>query len=171
MLDDSTDSARSNAAADSEHKWLRRLVGEWQYSTCDGNGSASGDFRGLATFRLLGDIWLVGESRDASTKGDPAASLLTLGYDPERRCYVGSWIGSVMKQQWVYEGWLDEAGRILYLDTTGPSFEGGTGPGRYQELIELVNEDHWRLRGRVLGRDANWKDYVLTDYVRTGGGQ
>ena len=68
--------------------------------------------------------------------GGPATTLMTLGYDPEKKRFVGTWIGSMMTHLWIYDGALDAAGKVLTLDAEGPSFAGdgthGEVPGHHR---------------------------------------
>ena len=49
---------------------------------------------------------------------------MTLGFDPQKGGYVGTWIGSMTSFLWIYRGTLDRAEKILTLDTEGPNFDG-----------------------------------------------
>jgi uncharacterized protein DUF1579 len=46
---------------------------------------------------------------------------MTLGYDPEKKQYVGTWVGSMMSYLWVYDGSLDAEEKVLTLNAEGPS--------------------------------------------------
>jgi len=41
--------------------------------------------------------------------------MMTLGYDPQKKRYLGTWIGSMMSHLWVYEVELDASGSVLTL--------------------------------------------------------
>jgi hypothetical protein len=45
--------------------------------------------------------------------------VLTIGYDPEKETYVGTWIDSMSSQKWEYKGTVDEGGKVLTLTTRG----------------------------------------------------
>ena len=48
---------------------------------------------------------------------------MTLGFDPQKGGYVGTWIGSMTSFLWIYRGTLDRVEKILTLDTEGPNFD------------------------------------------------
>jgi hypothetical protein len=91
---------------------------------------------------------------------------MTLGFDPAKGRFVGSWAGSMMTHFWVYEGSLDASGQVLTLDCEGPDYET---PGRmapYQDIIELKGDDRRILRARTHGADGAWKDLMTVEYRR-----
>ncbi|MGH8728980.1 MAG: DUF1579 domain-containing protein, partial [Burkholderiales bacterium] len=105
-----------------EHEWLQKLVGEWTYeSDCSmGPGKPNEKFKGTESVRSLGGLWILAEGRGEMPGGGAATMLITLGYDPQRKRYVGTWIGSMMTYLWVYDGGLDAAGKVLTLNAEGP---------------------------------------------------
>jgi hypothetical protein len=100
--------------------------------------------------------------------GGVAKMLMTLGYDPRRKRFVGTWVGSMMTHLWAYEGALDPGGTVLTLDTEGPSFAGVGGLARYQDLTEWQGDDHRILRSRMLGNDGTWYGFMTAHYRRMG---
>ena len=80
-------------------------------------------FSGTETVRKIGELWVVGEGRGPMPGGEEATSVLSLGYDPQKRAFVGTWFGSMMTQLWVYEGELDAGKRKLTLNTEGPNMQ------------------------------------------------
>ncbi len=92
--------------------------------------------------------------------------LLTIGYDPASKRYVGSWIGSMMPNLWVYEGDVDAAGRILTLQADGPSFSGDGTIATYQDIVEVMTDDHYRFRSQVRQPDGSWHVFMEADYRR-----
>jgi hypothetical protein len=69
-----------------------------------------------------------------------------------------------MAHLWPYEGTLD--GNVLTLDNEGPSFSGDGTTAKYQDVVEVVDDDHWVLRSRVLGADGKWTDFMEAHYRR-----
>ncbi len=148
-----------------EHRWLEQFVGEW---TMEGEAFEPGKppqhSTGTETVRSIG-LWIIGEGRSEMAGVGEGTSLLTLGYDPQKQKFVGSWVGSMMTQLWVYEGALDAAEKVLTLDCEGPSMA-GDGTARYQDIHELVGPDHRLLRSQVLGQDGNWVQFMTARYYR-----
>jgi hypothetical protein len=77
---------------------------------------------GSQTVRMLGNLWMIGEGEGECPDGTMAKSIITLGYDPEKQRFVGTFIASMMTHLWPYEGTLQ--GDVLTLDSEGPSFSG-----------------------------------------------
>lgn len=159
-----------HAEPQKEHQWLQQLVGEWSYEhECDmGPGQAKGKFAGTETVRSLGGLWVLAEGRGEMPGGGTAQTVMTLGYDPQKPGYVGTFIGSMMTYLWHYNGTLDESGRILTLAAEGPKMEpGATGLATYHDIIEIVSPDHRKFRARMLGEDGKWTQFMEADYRRT----
>lgn len=147
-----------------EHAWLRRLVGEWRYEV---PGLDGGTLRGTETVRMLGEAWLVLEGRGEMPDGAQTQTLMTIGFDPSQRCFVGTWIGSMMNHLWVYRGGaLDAAQRLLGLPAEGPSFEEPGKLVQYRDEIEIVGDDERLLHGNSLGADGKWTRFMTARYQR-----
>ena len=151
-----------------EHHWLQKMVGQWTYEhECHGEpGQPASKAQGKETIRSLGGLWIVGESQGQMPGGGEATMILTLGYDPARKKYVGTWVGSMMTHLWVYEGSLDAAGKVLTLDCEGPSFSGDGTISKYQDIITFISDEHRTLTSRVLGDNGQWNQFMEAHYRR-----
>lgn len=151
-----------------QHRWLQRLVGEWRWEmeSPAGPDQPAAKHEGTETVRPLGELWTLGEGSSTMPDGSPATTLMTLGYDPARKHFVGTFVGSMMTHLWIYEGTLDEAGEVLTLDAEGPDFSGGEKLVKYQDVIEWVSDDHRVLRSRMLGDDGVWQQIMEAHYRR-----
>jgi hypothetical protein len=81
-----------------EHQWLQKLVGEWTYE-CKASmepGKPPEKLEGSESVRSLGGLWVVCEDRGGMPGAGMATTLMTLGYDPQKKQYVGTWVGSMM---------------------------------------------------------------------------
>jgi hypothetical protein len=109
-----------------EHEWLQRFVGEWTFEgeCVMGPDQPPMKSTGSESVRSIGGLWVMGEGRGEMPGGGPSTSIVTLGYDPQKRRFVGTFIASMMTYLWVYDGALDAAGKVLTLDAEGPTFSG-----------------------------------------------
>jgi len=98
--------------------------------------------------------------------GDPAVTQMTLGYDPAKKRFVGTWVGSMMSHMWIYDGALDATEKILTLSAEGPSFAGDGTIAKYEDIIEIKSDGHRLLRSRVLGQDGKWNEFMVGHYRR-----
>ena len=151
-----------------EHKWLQRLVGEWSYEHECSMGPDQPPMKatGTESVRSLGGLWTVGEGQGKMPDGDPHTTIMTLGYDPQAKRFVGTFIASMMTHLWIYNGTLDTAGKVLTLDTEGPDFSGGPDLIPYQDIIEFVDENHRMLSSQLRGPDGKWNTFMTAHYYR-----
>jgi hypothetical protein len=125
-----------------EHEWLKALDGEWATEgECMAEPGKWLKMKGLASGRSLGGFWNVLENR-GEFMGAPFTGIMTLGYDAEKKKYVGTWVDSMTSFLWKYEGSVDASGKILTLDSEGmcPKTAKMT---KFQEKIELAGKDSW----------------------------
>ena len=151
-----------------EHHWLQKLVGEWTYETeCSmGPDQPPAKATGTESVRTLGGLWVLCEGQGEMHCGGTATTLMTLGYDPARKRFVGTFIGSMMTHMWLYDGRLDESGKVLTLDTEGPSFTAEGKMTKYQDIIDFKSDDHRVLSSRALGEDGRWVGFMTAHYRR-----
>ncbi len=98
-------------------------------------------------------------------EGGTSNTIMTLGYDPQMGCFVGSFIGSMMTRLWIYNGSLDPAGKVLTLDTEGPNFsQGAIAP--YKDIIEFVSKDHRIMTSQIQMEDGSWNQFMIAHYRR-----
>jgi hypothetical protein len=152
-----------------EHAWLQRIVGEWTYEgeCLMGPDQPPMKSTGSESVRSLGGLWVVGEGRGEMPDGGPATTIITLGYDPQKARFVGTFVGSMMTNLWVYDGELDAAERVLTLEADGPTFTDPNATAKYRDVVELVSDDHRILRSLVLGENGEWHQFMTAHYRRT----
>ena len=148
-----------------EHEWLQQLVGEW-----DTEGEAILDpgqppvkTKGSESNRTIGGYWVQGEHK-GEFMGTPFTGILTLGYSPEKKKYVGTWVDSMTSTLWTYEGTVDAGGKTLTLLAEGP----GPEPGKrlkFREAIEVKGKDHKVFRSEV-EKDGKWVTHLTMQYRR-----
>lgn len=152
-----------------EHQWLQQLVGEWTFEAeCQmGPDQPPMISTGTEVVRSLGGLWTVGEGANEMPGGGGIShSIMTLGFDPVSKRFVGSFIASVMTHLWPYNGTLDAAERVLTLDSEGPGFFGDGGNAKYQDMIEIIDENNRTLSSQCLGPDGQWIPFMKSHYRR-----
>jgi hypothetical protein len=157
-----------SAQSQKEHQWLQKLVGEW---TCEievmmGPDRPNEKSTGTETVRSLGGLWILAEGQGEMAGCGHATTLMTLGYDPQKQRYVGTWIGSMMTYLWQYEGELDAGETLLALNSDGPVMTGENKVGKYKDIIEFKSNDHRVLTSHMLGDDGQWHHFMTAYYQR-----
>ncbi|WP_373047044.1 DUF1579 domain-containing protein [Vulgatibacter sp.] len=142
-----------------EHRWLQRLVGEWQWQSEMGGENVSGKAR----VRSLGGLWIVCEFDMPDFEGKPGTALITLGYNIGKQRHEGTFVASMMDFQWVYDG--QREGDRLNLDTQGPAMDDPTKQVPYRDVVEIESDDRWYLRA-LMQKDGAWHEFMTTTYRR-----
>ena len=150
-----------------DHEWLQALIGTWEFETSwpTTPGQPDGHARGREVVRAVGDLWVVGEASTQMPGDAVEQTMITLGYDPKRNHFVGTFIGSMMTHLWVYEGTLDDSRRVLTLRTTGPDMS-GKGDAAYRDIIEVVSADERIMTGNAQQPDGSWQQIMEMRYRR-----
>ncbi|MGH9718586.1 MAG: DUF1579 domain-containing protein [Bryobacteraceae bacterium] len=157
-----------NIEPQKEHQWLQKLVGEW---TCEGEATMAPDkpptkWTSTEKVRSIGGLWTLAESEGEMPGCGPCTSIMTLGYDPQKKRYVGTFIGSMMTNLWEYDGAVDASGKVLTLDTEGPSMAGEGKMAKYKDVIEFKSDDHRLMTSQMLGDDGQWRQFMMASYKR-----
>ncbi len=152
-----------------EHQWLQKLLGEWTFETVqfDEAGEVTGEvFSGKETVRALGGLWIHCEMEAQGPDGQPSRSLMTLGYDPKKARFVGTFVSDMMPELWVYDGSMDSGGTSVTLNTEGPDFVSEGETGQYRDSIELIGPDERVFRSETLGPNGTWREFTKSAYRR-----
>lgn len=148
-----------------QHRWLERMVGEWtsEMEAAMKPGDPPETFTGTESVRSLDGLWVLCEGRPS---GGGSTTIMTLGYDTAKQRYVGTFIGSMSTYMWIYEGSVDASGKVLALETEGPSFTDESRMAKYRDAIEFRSDDHRVLTSRVQGEDGAWQQVMEVHYRR-----
>ena len=135
--------------------WLDQLTGEWRFE-----GQAVPDrpehrSAGTETVTRRG-AWTVIESDDYRSQ---------IAFDPQTGQATGDFIHWKHPTLWTYEGTVEADGR-LHLKSRGPSFGAAGEVADYDDVFEIVSADERRMISRMLGKDDQWRDFMITDYRR-----
>lgn len=143
-----------------EHEWLGQFVGEWEseMEASFGPDQPKMKCKGTMKSRALGGFWIVSETK-SEMMGMPMMGLQTIGYDPESKQYVGTWVDSVMSHMWKYEGAVDETDKILTLEAEGPNFLTGKA-AQFRDVYEFKTKDHLIISSSMQGEDGKWVTFM-----------
>jgi hypothetical protein len=157
-----------NVEPQKEHQWLQRLVGEWEYESEASMGPGQPPMRskGTESVRSLGGLWVVGEGQGEMPGCAPMETIITLGYDPVKKRFVGTFLASMMTHLWLYDGELDASAKVLTLDAERPSCIAEGKTAKYKDAFEILSDDHSVLTSRFLGEDGQWHQFMTAHYRR-----
>ncbi|WP_442483697.1 DUF1579 domain-containing protein [Aeoliella sp. SH292] len=150
-----------------EHEWLAKFVGEWESSSNAPAmpGGEEMECSGTATYRMLGGFWVIGEMK-GDAGGMNMDAVQTIGYDPEQKAYVGTWVDSITGLMWKYKGSVDKSGNKISLEAEGPNFMTGKGTAMFRDSYEFDGPDHIIARSEMQGEDGKWIEFMKGDMRR-----
>lgn len=138
-----------------QHDWLQRFVGQWdaEVEVYLAPGQPPMKTQGINRARMLGGFWLIEEGQNTAM---PYGFILTLGFDPRKKKYVGTWADSMMSYLWKYEGTVDAKGAILTLETEGPNPMDHGNIAKVREVTQFKSVNHRVFTSSRLGDDGKW---------------
>ncbi len=151
-----------------EHAWLQQLVGEWEVEMemAEAPGTPPQKNKGTESVRSIGGYWIHSEFH-CSMPGGPMTGIMTVGFNPETKTYVGTWIDSYSSHLWSYRGTVDGSGKILALEAEGPDMQDPSKKATYRDAIEVKGPDHKVLTSSVRGEDGAWTPFMTVHYRRS----
>jgi hypothetical protein len=144
-----------------QHEWLRQFVGEWESEAegTAGPGQPAMKCKGTMRSRMLGGFWVISET-NAEMMGTTMNAIQTIGYDPAKKKYVGTWVDSMMNHLWKYEGTVDATGKTLTLEAEGPNFFAEGKVTKFRDAYEFKSKDHIIATSSMLGDDGKWITFM-----------
>lgn len=148
-------------------KWLQQLVGEWTIDAKADAAPGQPAFQstgGTETTRAVGG-WIISELKSTFPMG-PMTGIMTVGYDPEKKQFRGTFIDDHSDLMWHYRGWIDPTGKILTLEADGPNFADPKKTSKYRDVIEIKSKDHKVLTSSVLQDNGKWESFMTVNFRR-----
>jgi hypothetical protein len=151
-----------------EHDWLKQLTGEWtmngEMSMGPGKTLKS---TGRDSVKMLGGYWVVSDLTQ-KWDGQPMSSRMTIGYDPKKSKYVGTFISDSDATLWTYIGDVDPAGKVLTLEAEGPDMSQPGKLAKNRDIMSLQDADHRTLTSEMQAPDGKWFTFGTVKYKRIG---
>jgi len=165
VLAQSPEPSKVQDAPAKDHEWLKQLVGEWdvQFKMYMQPDQPPAEFAGTDTVRALGNHWVVAETK-TTMMGAPYSGILSLGYNPLKKHFNGTWIDSFGGYLWVYKGTLNDIGDTLTLETEGPSLQAPDKTARYKEVIQFTGKDSRTFTSSFETEDGKWVKILTIEY-------
>ena len=150
-----------------EHQWLEKFAGEWvtESEAIMGPDQPPVTCKGTMSSRMLGGFWVINELR-GDYQGTIVTGIQTIGYDPARKKYVGTWVDSMMNHMWKYEGDVDKSGKKLVLEAEGPNLMAEGKMTKFREAYEIKSADHIIVTSSMLGEDGKWITFMTGNMRR-----
>ena len=121
---------------------------------------------GTLSVRPIGQLWIVGHGRETKSETGGDESMITLGYDADKRAFVGTFIASMMSMLWSYDGPAEPDGDRLDLLARGPSMKGDGTLVDYRDTVTVESPDRWTLRSATRDDAGEWQEFMVATYVR-----
>src|SRR5690606_2922679 len=119
---------------------------------------------GKQSSRMLGEFWVINDG-EMTPMGSVMKSLQTIGYDPAKKKFIGTFISSEDGTFWLYEGSLDKAGKKLTLEADGPNMLTGK-TTKFRDAYEIKSPDHIVVTSEMLGDDGKWNSFMSGNMKR-----
>jgi Protein of unknown function (DUF1579) len=150
-----------------EHLWLKQFEGEWVsvMKASMGPGVPEVECQGKMTSQSLGGFWVV-NAVENEMMGMTMHGLATIGYDTDKKKYVGTWVDSMMNYMWKYEGWVDESGKKLTLEAEGPNFMAEGKMTKFRDAYEFKSKDEIIATSSMLTEDGKWVTFMTGTITR-----
>jgi hypothetical protein len=149
-----------------EQQWLNQLAGDWACDIelyfqpykplrCKGTRSA----------RMVGPFWLV-EDGKTNIAGTPFASVLTVGFDPQKKKFVGTWIENTSSFMRKYEGSLDPSGKSMTLECEVPAPHVPGKLAKFKEVFDFKSNDHVIVTTTWQPEEGKWSTLAVVNCRR-----
>lgn len=148
-----------------EHKAMAREAGNWKavsklWLTPETEPMISEASESNA---LLGELWLLSEY-EGNVMGMPFKGMGTMGYDPVKKKYVGTWVDTINPHLQTMEGEYDVATHTLTMYSTGRDVM--TSEEKTSKLVSRYLDDNskvFEMHALVPGKtDEYWKQMEVT---------
>ena len=147
-----------------EHLQLARSVGTWEAAieTVGMDGKLHNS-KGVSVQKMgPGGYWIVDDFQ-GEMNGVQFTSHGALGYDPQKKAYVQSWI-SMTPMLMVLTGTFDQAGKVLTMTGDGPGMDGT--PIKMKNVTTWTSADSMTLEVFVVMPDGKETKNMTITYTR-----
>ena len=112
---------------------------------------------------MIGKHWILSEIKNSEWG---MTGIMTVGYNTEKKKFVGTWIDSMTNHMWKYEGELDSTGKILTLEAEGPNMASPGKTAKYRDVTEVKSKDHKVLTSFMQTDGGKWVQFMTMEAKR-----
>ena len=151
----------AGASATKQHQWLQKFVGSWTVESKGSMGEGQPEMvsKGTIESTSLGGFWVMNRMT-ADFGGMGFTGVQTVGYDAAKKKYVGTWIDSTSGFMWKYEGFVDDSGKKLVLEATGPDMLDPAKMRLYRDSYEFKTSDDVITTSSMKKDDGTWTTFM-----------
>lgn len=143
---------------------IKKSVGVWDATMhMGGEAGGGGEATGVETAELLGDLWVLSKF-EMDFGGMPFQGHGVMGYDPNKKMFVSTWVDSMQPFISMMEGTTDESGRISTMLGEWPD-QGGT-MQKWKSTSEWMDDDHRTFKMFMGDKDGEFNEMMSIDYSR-----
>lgn len=149
----------------SQHEALKREVGTWDAVVkMMAPGQPPSEGKATNTISMIGSFWMIEEFK-GEFMGMPFQGHGTIGYDPRKQKYVGTWVDSMSDFLAVMEGTGDPAGKVVTMTYEAPN-QNGPGMAKHRDVREMKDADTMTLKMYETGADGKEAQTMEITYKR-----
>jgi hypothetical protein len=146
-----------------EHLGLKEMEGTWECVMK--SDMMPEDAKGTETITMVGGFWAVFDVKfPEMMMGFPWHGHGTIGYDPEKKKYVGTFVHSAAPHMSIGEGTMDAAGKVLTMNWEGMGPSGKM--EKMREVYEKKDKDNATMTMYGTGPDGKEMKHFVTTYKR-----
>lgn len=160
--------AYAQVPQDEAHKHLATEVGVWDatvqmWPAADAKPMES---KAVETNEMFGDFWLLSKF-ETDFGGMKYAGRMQLGYDPQKKKYVGTWIDTMSPYLSTMEGTYDEKTKTSTMLATGvDAMTGKVSKSKMVTRIENEDSKVFEMFMPVEGKEGEWWKSMEVKYTR-----
>jgi hypothetical protein len=150
-----------------EHEWLKNFEGAWDFTAKFhmGPGAPAMESKGVQVDRVGGGgMWLIIDTME-DKKDAPFHGHGMVGYDPEKKKYIGVWIDGHTSKFQMSEGTVDKDGKVMTMEADGPPGPDGK-PSKMKQESTIKDKDHKSLKFYATGPDGKEMMVGEIEYIR-----
>lgn len=158
---------KAKEAPQKEVQALTQWAGEWtsEAEIYMEPGKPPVKSKGWEKSRMIGPHWLVSEG-ESDLMGMKYNALTTIGYDPQKKKYIGTTVDSFSSHMHKYEGGFDATGKILTFEGETPNPTNPAQMAKMREVYELKTPDHKIFKTSMQAPDGQWTPLVTISFRR-----